>query len=437
MMSRPDPGRILVLVPHEPTDDPRIQWVTDLCARVARTDVLGSTFSTALQAREYSGNVYLERVNIAENASLRVVDRANRLGGWYRFGSVQTYERNHGLRRNRGPLGFVQHQSAATLRHLANNASNSVFTDALYRRARALSIAPRLIICHDIYALAAGVRLKSVFNCRLIYDSHEFWPEADLISQTWQHGLVSRYEGRLIKQADAVVTVSPPLARRLEALYNRPHVISCPNAEPFDPDVRTSAIVSDTKVVKFLVQGRVAPRRGYDELLSAWERLDDERAVLYIRCPRSEHLQVLRARHARLEASGRVVILPPVSVDELVSAASFADVGLITYPAETKAHLEACPNKLSQFMHAGLAILANELPYVTSVTTRAQCGLSFDLNDPSSLVRAVRSILDNPAGLAEMKRNSRRAGEEWFNWECQSMEYASAIERLFGGQTLN
>src|SRR6266536_4582369 len=63
--------RILVLVPHDPVEDPRVGWVVDLCREIARTDVIGVTWSTARRAREYDGRVFLERANMYESASSR------------------------------------------------------------------------------------------------------------------------------------------------------------------------------------------------------------------------------------------------------------------------------------------------------------------------------------------------------------------------------
>jgi glycosyltransferase involved in cell wall biosynthesis len=420
-----------MLVPHEPTDDPRIEWVTDLCRQVGRTEVYGSTFGTSLMAREYDGVVYLERVNIAESASQSARRLAARVGTWRAGSTVVDYVRRDGRSPTGGAFGRLGHERAAVVRHLSNSAVHNLISDALYRRARAVSIAPNLIICHDLLALGAGVRLKKLFGSRLIYDSHEFWPEADLISQPWEHRLTARHERRLIDHVDAVVTVSPPLASRLEALYRIEHVISCPNAAPFDPAVRVADPAPTSDDVKFLVQGRMAPRRGYEELLAAWHEVEDSNAVLYIRCPPNDHLDLLRQRHADLENQGRLVFLPAVAVDELVQAAVFADVGLIAYPAETKAHLEACPNKLSQFMQAGLAVLTNQLPYVQEVITRADCGLSFDLNDAATLVAGVNTLMRNRGRLSKMKSNARKAACEWFNWAQQSTEYALAIQRLY------
>jgi len=63
--ARLGPKRLLMLVPHEPTLDPRIKWVTEMCARHGRTDILCYTNTVdSRPEREYDAVVYVERVNV-------------------------------------------------------------------------------------------------------------------------------------------------------------------------------------------------------------------------------------------------------------------------------------------------------------------------------------------------------------------------------------
>src|SRR3546814_5848658 len=69
--------------------------------------------------------------------------------------------------------------------------------------------------------------------------------------------------------------------------------------------------------------------------------------------------------------SGRSVFrLPSISESQLVSAARAADVGVIPYNPVFPNHVMACPNKLDQYMQAGIAILSNNIPYVRHIIER-------------------------------------------------------------------
>ncbi len=447
---RPDLARretrpyILMLVPHEPEDDPRIRWVTELCTSVARTEILGATWSTEKEAREYDGLCYKERVNINEHASgsakrvARVLGRLHDARTSRRCPAQEAREGTEeigirGVWRSwlRAVAAAGEHQTEAALRFVEAWGFNAMMMSALHRRARSVSLIPRLLICHDLYGLMPAIRLKQRYGCPVIYDSHEFWPQANLDGPPWESRILARVEGAFARRADIVVTVSPHLARHLQTLYRLNRVLSVPNAEPF---IRAGSPSCERQVrwpVRFLLQGRIVPGRGIDTFLRAWSRLNDRRAVLYLRCPESPYLTELQAQYRSLIEQERIVILEAGASTKLVELASFADVGVIPYVGPNLNHVYACPNKLSQYMQAGLAILSSRLDFITEVVGRYECGIIYDADRPDSLVAGVKQLVDDLDRLQVMKRNAYRAAESEFNWQIQSQPYRRAIHELF------
>jgi len=422
--------RILMLVPHDPREDPRIAWVTQICRSVARTEVVSAVWSDTGRAVEYDGVVSVERANIWEVSSTRARAAATFFGGASILGAAGRYRSREGKRPARRGLAQLDHHIGAVARSASAATYGNLIVSALRRQARAVSVPPRVIICHDIYALLAASALKRQFGCPIIYDSHELWPQADLMAADWEEGLMTRLERRAIRHADAVITVSPPLGEHLESLYGLEHVVIVPNAEPFDPAIVPSPDRSPEEPVRFLLQGRVAAGRGIDVLLAAWADLEREDAVLELRCPEDPYLSFLRETFAAPIRAGRVVMRQPVSEPELVRAAATADVGIIPYVGPSLNHIYACPNKLSQYMHAGLAILANDLAFVGDVVRRYECGVLYDADRPETLHAAVQSLVEDRDRLRVMKQNAYLAASGEFNWEVQSRPYRLLLESL-------
>ena len=260
-----------------------------------------------------------------------------------------------------------------------------------------------------------------------MYDSHELWPHADLLSEAWEPPLIARLEKRLLRNAHAVITVSTPLARILEEMYGLPEVLTVPNAAPIEPGVRPSSERDPSRPVRFLLQGGVAPGRGFDALLEGWHAVDPARATLSIRCPVHAYLSDLRARFADLWESGRVNELDAVAPHELVQAASFADVGVIPYVGPNPNHLYCCPNKLSQYMQAGLAVLTNDLPYVRGIVERFECGTTYTAERPETVADAVDFLTRDPDALRRMKERARAGALSDFNWAAVSGPYRDAL----------
>lgn len=236
-------------------------------------------------------------------------------------------------------------------------------------------------------------------------------------------------ERSLIRRADRVVSVSNPLARHLERLYGIDGVVAVPNAAPRSSRRSLAAVVNQP--VRFLLQGQVARGRGIELLLESWAELNEPQAVLYIRCPPNDFSAELVERFGRVIQDGRIVVAPPVEEDQLITAAGEADVGVIPYVGPNLNHVYACPNKLSQYMQAGLAILASdEMRYVSELLVRYDCGRSYSPRRPSSLREQVHALVADPPGLATLQRNAFEAADRDYNWETVSRPYRDALEAL-------
>lgn len=424
------------MVPHPPWADPRVMWSIALCGDTARSDVLAVRHQPEdVPARTYANGVYTELVEPMEYASARARGAARRLTQLWLKPRVQAYREREGrppagvAGRRRRLRAWADHHLAAAQRLAANLASYNVLTSALARRASAVSVAPTLLVCHDLYALAAAARVKRRLQCRILYDSHEFWSDADLLAQPWQRWLMAGIERRLIRRADAVVTVTPQLARKLERLHGLRGVLSVPNARPTGmAPVRRRRRSSGP--VRFVFHGHLHSRRGIEGLLEAWVGLQDLPVELYLRCYESEYLESLRDNYPGLFSSRRVRLLPTVPDSELVEATRFADVGVIPYPRNLDSHRYACPNKLAEYLQAGLAVLTNDLDFVRDLVTEHSCGAVYDSSRPETVTEAVRSLASDRLRLREMQDNAYRLGTEHFNWESVSGPYREAVTRL-------
>lgn len=464
------PRRILMLVPHEPDEDPRVGWVIDLCKKVGRTDVLGFSWLVAAKPyRQYDGHVFIERVfprgsvrnralgfvlqllcnpthTILVSSKCRWLLRLMRIDGIVRpvlerrmvskIRSVQTSNPSpENLSRpipQGATTGVVRHAWRSLVSCIDILRGMYAIYRTLYERARAVSIVPRVILCHDIYALVVAVKLKKLMGCAVIYDSHEVWPEAFLEAGMLERRVIAFIEGKAIRKADAVITVNSQIARYLERQYGIEHVVSVPNAEPLRKDVEPSSARPVTFPIKVLVQGRIVPGRGFEELLNAWALINDERAVLLLRAPMNEYFQRLCEAHRNLISEGRIRIEEAVAEDQLVEAASRADIGVIPYRGPNLNHVYCCPNKLSQYMQAGLAILStSDTEYVSQVLSQYQCGLTYDPSKPDSLKEVVTLLIDNTALLCSLKENAHKATHTGFNWACLSLPYRQTIEKFF------
>jgi glycosyltransferase involved in cell wall biosynthesis len=450
---------VLMICAHEPGLDPRIRWEAEAAAGRFRVTVLGfNRDDRSLPGSESVAGYHIVRL-ARHNVSgvsyfwwlkdvipkpiyiplgavllpiLPLLVFGELLGRLLR-GSVRRAARGaagssplHGVRLS-AFLGRIRGGAPMRLDYILT-ALRLQFAPAagvFWKHLRNAPNKPDIVHCNDLDTLLVGVLAKLHYGCRLVYDAHEFYPVSDPHGKWLDIIFFSLLERLLIRHADAVVSVNPLLGEAMRAAYRLDRVHSVPNAEPWvegrPPPLGTEMAELAQGRVRFLFQGRFTPGRGIDELIEGWAQIDPGRAALFLRGPDNMWRQAAIEHAARLGLLDRsIYFLDAVSEDDLVPAASEAEVGIIPYKPLILNDRLSCPNKLSQYLHAGLMVLANDLPYVQSVLSEAEAGLFYSLADLRTLADAVRRILDDPALLHQGRQNALRFARERFNWQIQS-----------------
>ena len=74
------------------------------------------------------------------------------------------------------------------------------------------------------------------------------------------------------------------------------------------------------------------------------------------------------------------------------------------------------PNKVYEYLMAGLATVCTDLPELRRVVEGHRVGVLMDPLDPRSTAAAIRSVADDPQALAAMQARARAAAEAEYNW---------------------
>ena len=175
-------------------------------------------------------------------------------------------------------------------------------------------------------------------------------------------------------------------------------------------------LLGNREEINFIFLGAFSPGRGLEDLVKAWARVDS-RGRLFLRGPDSSFKKEIVELAKSLDLTDRSVFFPaPVTEEELIHAARQADIGIIPYSPRNIVYRYACPNKLSQYMAAGLPIICNEITYVKSVVSDNGIGVAVDFSDHAALAKVVNSLLSSKEQIVEMSRRSQEAFRTSFNW---------------------
>jgi glycogen(starch) synthase len=274
-----------------------------------------------------------------------------------------------------------------------------------------------LWIAHDLETLPTALRARRELGGRVIYDSHEFFTDSPLTrgdAKRWE-----RIERRHIGEADAVMTVSGGIARLLAERYGIPepqvlmNVPQAPAAAGGDPvDLRADrGLPSDARVVLYL--GGIQQLRGLDVMIRAIAERDD--LALVMMGPGSHgYRDELTALATELGVAGRIGFLPPVPPAEIRRYALGADVGVVMHQAVSLSYRYALPNKLFDYLHAGLPVVVSDLPEIGAVVTDNRVGATCDPADPASIAAAIDRVTADP----ELRANVEAAAPR-YTWEVE------------------
>ena len=367
----------LVICCHPPHEDPRVIWHISSLKDRYRVSVL----CVEKEASDDAAEEYM--TNLVEHRSARHLLRPLPLGP---FCKAYTY-----FKRQIMAYSYCWPRNIVFLVLLAVEFRNvRAYSCALMEEADKLKEHFDLILAIDLHALKAGEYVKKTRGGILVYDSHENWA-CVRPGTTWMYEhVVNAYQRRYVQTVDLITTVSPLLVEYLGRKLHYSKVTLLPNATPIkcmrckgmfekgeereaEYDQQIRALAHGRLVVVF--QGNVAAERGLREIVAAWKHVPKDEAILIMRAPDHPSIELkavieIARKDGTLEES--VFLLPSVSEDDLIVAASAADVGIIPYRPTFPNHVMACPNKLSQYMQAGLAIFSNDIPYVREIVEAAE-----------------------------------------------------------------
>jgi glycosyltransferase involved in cell wall biosynthesis len=284
---------------------------------------------------------------------------------------------------------------------------------------------PALVHANDYNTMWIGIAAKVLRRSRLIYDAHELWPDRNG-RREWRLRLVV-CEAVFVRIADATITVSPGCAKVMAARYRVPPPVVVRNVPerlerhaeppPHEPPVAVYA-------------GVLAPGRGIEQALQALATVPALRLRLIGRADEGFETSLTRQAET-LGVADRVEIRPPVAPAHVAAAVAEATMGLVLIQPTSLSHRFSLPNKLFEYVTAGVPVLASDLPEMGPLVREEGIGEVVAPADVDALAAAMRRLSD-PARNAETRERVRRFGER-VNWreERRVLEevYRAALER--------
>lgn len=293
--------------------------------------------------------------------------------------------------------------------------------------------------CHEIDAsLFVGYLLKkkSTKNVKLIFDSHEFWLEdfSGRVPKVFRwlfQILFILYEKTIIKHCDAIITANSiergyyqilfP-TKEVQIIYNTPHLVQSNNIEKKD------------RIYDLCYEGVLNFERGQKTLFEMVKTLKEsgrEIKLLIVGKIQDGECQTWAEEYIQTHNLQKNIFSSGWQTYENINSyLSQGKIGIFLYQHHTTNWLAGPPNKLFNFMKAGLPIIAPDLPETKYILSETGCGLTVTPDNLQEIIEAVTQLLDAPEIQDQMATNGHEAFSKKFNWQIEEKKLSKLYQQV-------
>jgi glycosyltransferase involved in cell wall biosynthesis len=282
---------------------------------------------------------------------------------------------------------------------------------------------------HDPELIPTGLHLKRKGKI-VVFDAHEDLtlqllskPYLNLFSRRLFSILFGVFESFTCRHFDAIVTATPSI--RDKFLKMNQLVIDI-NNYPFPDELKSEKNTESEKKSQICFIGGITAIRGIKELILAMESVkSDVRLVIGGEFSENEFSVQLNS----MPGWKKVTELGFIDRNEVRDVMQESIAGMVTF-LPVPNHINAQPNKMFEYMSAGIPVIASDFPLWREIIIDNHCGLCVNPEDPSSIASAIDFLATHPDEAKRMGMNGKAAVKAKYHWGSEEIKLISLYNRL-------
>jgi glycosyltransferase involved in cell wall biosynthesis len=274
-----------------------------------------------------------------------------------------------------------------------------------------------VLLANDLDTLSANFLTSKLRNKRLVYDSHEYFTEVpELVNRPRVRKIWEWLEKRMLPKLKNAYTVCDSIANAYQKKYGTPFKV-VRNVPFAKPSISNSA-KTETEEKIVLYQGAVNVHRGLEQAILTMKYLNDVRLLIAGDGDITPQLKKL-VQQKKLE--NKVEFLGRLPIDKLAEITPAADLGLSIEEDVGLNYRFALPNKLFDYIQAGVPVLVTKLPEMAAIVKEYEIGEITDSLEPRQLSEMMKAALFDATRRAVWEENLKVAAAE-LTWEKEEVK---------------
>ena len=272
----------------------------------------------------------------------------------------------------------------------------------------------------DIYTLPIVYFFAKRNKGKIYYNSREIYGHlAGLRNKNIVQKIIAKVESKFIRKVDLVLVTGEMDATFLRDAYSIDNFMVLRNLPKYQKeiqkiDLRKNLQISEKEKI-ILYQGVLLEGRGISKIINILGKVPNTHFVIV---GEGEYRKQFESIAAKSNVSNKIHFLGAVNHTVLLNYTASADIGLALIENISISYYYALPNKLFEYIMAGVPILASNLPQMKKVIDDYNVGRYVDPEDEDDLISKLSEMLNNDNKLAEFKSNCKFAAKE-LNWDAE------------------
>lgn len=280
---------------------------------------------------------------------------------------------------------------------------------------RLLFVKTDYLLANDLDTLLPNYLVSKLRNKYLFYDTHEYFtgvPELD--NSPFKKKIWKKIEDWIFPKLKTVYTVNNSVKNEYQNEYNVP--VGVIRNVPFTKQVTPAPLPENWKnKIILLAQGAgLNEGRSCIEMIEAMPYLDERFHLVFIGS--GNYWEQLKKRREELHLEHRIDMIERMLPSVLKTYTPLAHLGISLDSFHYKNFLFNLPNKVFDYIHAGVPLFATAIPEIKSIIDEYQCGIYITDTSPKSIAKRITALFADEAYYLSIKENTKQAAAK-LCWE--------------------